>query len=328
MYDIKADVCPWQVDEFDRLTRLHQQGMLPHAILLSAGRCFGKRAFGKALGEYLLCARPKESRACGNCPECLLVAAGTHPDLFILTPEESKVIRVDDVRELIGWAAMTAQKGGYRVALIHPAEAMNVNAANALLKCLEEPGTSTALILVTDRIHGLLPTIRSRCQHVAFSLPSTQQARQWLGKDLDSTADVDLLLDIHGGNPHLLLVSEEQAFQASRNVLANGLMRLLSDEIAPTELAASLLDYDPMQIICHLQAWLLDVIKHASTGDINFIKNRDLSELLETLDAHMSVLSLYGFLDELVEQKVALLGPSNPSKQLLLASLLSRLSTA
>lgn len=328
MYDIKADVCPWQVDEFDRLTRLHQRGMLPHAILLSGGRCFGKRAFGKALGEYLLCARPKESRACRNCPECLLVSAGTHPDLFILTPEESKVIRVDDVRELIGWAAMTAQRGGYRVALIHPAEAMNVNAANALLKCLEEPGASTALILVTDRMHGLLPTIRSRCQRVSFSLPSTQRARQWLGKHLDSTSNVDLLLDIHGGNPHLLLVSEEQAFQACRNVLASGLMRLLNNEIAPTELAALLVDYNPIQIIGHLQTWVMEVIKHSLNEDINFMKNKDLSELFETLDGHMSVLSLYGVLDELVEQKVALLGPSNPSKQLLLASLLSRLSTA
>jgi DNA polymerase III subunit delta' len=131
---------PWLHARFGELTRLMDAGRLPHALLISGPRGVGKRSLADALIARVLCAAPGEA-ACGRCHGCRMLAAGYHPDLLRVEPEEGKrQIRIDPIREVNAFVAQTAQQGGYRVILIAPAEAMNVAAANALLKSLEEPG--------------------------------------------------------------------------------------------------------------------------------------------------------------------------------------------
>ena len=108
------------------------------AYLLYGPAGIGKRALAEHWAAQLLCQRPAAAGACGECKACQLLAAGTHPDYFVLEPEEAeKPIRVDQVRDLVGFVVQTAQLGGRKVVLLEPAEAMNVNAANALLKALK-----------------------------------------------------------------------------------------------------------------------------------------------------------------------------------------------
>ncbi|MDZ7686545.1 MAG: hypothetical protein U5O39_17460 [Gammaproteobacteria bacterium] len=147
-----AQFYPWQAPLKARIARLHGADTLPHALLLSGPRHLGKRAFAAAVAGAMLCRRPLDGDRCGECEDCLLFTAGTHPDYRRIFPEERsggkstgemnerKLIVIDQIRDLIEWANQTAQRGGMKTVVIHPAEQMNVNAANALLKCPRRAG--------------------------------------------------------------------------------------------------------------------------------------------------------------------------------------------
>jgi DNA polymerase-3 subunit delta' len=110
-----------------------------------------------------------------------LFLAGTHPDYYALAPlEDSRLIRVDQIRELAAALALTAHGGGATVGTIAPADAMNSNAANALLKTLEEPRSGATLILSTAVPSRLPATVRSRCQRLTLKAPARAEALQWL----------------------------------------------------------------------------------------------------------------------------------------------------
>ena len=173
-----ADVYPWQQSLWQQLAGRSQHA---HAYLLHGPAGIGKRALAERLMARLLCLSPSGLDACGSCKSCHLLAAGTHPDNFVLEPEEAdKPIKVDQVRELVDFVVQTAQLGGRKVVLLEPAEAMNLNAANALLKSLEEPSGNTVLLLISHQPSRLLPTIKSRCVQQACPLPSEAMSLAWL----------------------------------------------------------------------------------------------------------------------------------------------------
>src|SRR5687768_12580266 len=137
---MSADLLPWHSAHFSHLIALRDQGRLGHAYLLEGPRGLGKRAFALYLARALLCQRPQAGHPCGTCQSCLLLAAGTYPDLWQVEPEEDKrAIRIEQLRDTVDFMSRTAGPGSRKVIIISPAEAMNVNAANALLKALEEP---------------------------------------------------------------------------------------------------------------------------------------------------------------------------------------------
>ena len=190
-------VYPWSNETFKAL--LERKGRLPHALLLRGRDGIGKLACAEALARALLCERPaKDGSACGHCTGCAWMGQGSHPDFRRLEPENlaaeqgeaeqkgerkaSVQISVEQVRELAGFINISSHRGGAKVVLIHPAEALNVNAANALLKNLEEPPPNCYFLLVAHRWHQLLPTLRSRCEQVVLPLPGRKEARDWLGQ--------------------------------------------------------------------------------------------------------------------------------------------------
>lgn len=181
---------------------------LPHALLIHGPQGVGKLSLAEHLAQSLLCEAEDRRRVpCGVCDGCRWFLAGSHPDFRRLEPESlarrpaagddeelpaegpsgtrkpSSEIRVDQVRGLDGFLNHQSHRGGRRVALVHPAEAMNVNAANALLKGLEEPPGSAVFILVSHHAARLLATIRSRCVTVPVGLPSAEAARAWLADE-------------------------------------------------------------------------------------------------------------------------------------------------
>lgn len=200
---------------------------LPHAVLIQGPEGVGKLALAERLAGRLLCESPTElSDACGRCEGCRWVRAGTHPDLRRLEPdalaenaasaEESEresrgarrakpsiEIRVDQVRELSDFLYLGSHRGRRRVAIVHPAEAMNVHAANALLKGLEEPPAGAMFLLVSHHPARLLPTIRSRCVVVSVARPEQSAALAWLESITPQVRDAKRWLAFTGGSPRL-----------------------------------------------------------------------------------------------------------------------------
>ena len=167
------------------LLRAATSGRLPHAWLLTGPRGVGKATLAYRFARHLLAEPTREAGLFGDTPETLYVspedpvfrrvAAGGHSDLLTLerqADEKGKmrsVIPVDDVRRLLSFARMTAGEGGWRVAIVDSIDEMNRNAANALLKILEEPPPRSLLLLVSHAPGALLPTIRSRCCQLALA---------------------------------------------------------------------------------------------------------------------------------------------------------------
>ena len=126
---------PWQQSGWQRLQPAVESGRLPHALLLVGPEGIGKQQFAQALAALLLCHAPDGGTPCGQCRSCTLLAAGSHADLLnVGLEEDSRVIKIDQVRGLIDFAAKTPALGASKLVVMGPAEAMNINAANALLK--------------------------------------------------------------------------------------------------------------------------------------------------------------------------------------------------
>ena len=232
---------PWQSHLWQQMVQRDRNDNLAHAYLLRGVPGVGKLQFARSFASYLLCLSPINGEACGRCKECELLLAGTHPDIVIVEPDEpGRPIKIDRVRELNEFAHKTAQQGGRRVIIINPAEAMNVNASNALLKCLEEPGEDTLYLLISARAGDMLPTIRSRCQQLTFTCPDKEVAMEWLQEKLENPADASELLDMVAGAPLEAERFAREGVPETRRKLSEGVKALLKGKVTPVELAKRL----------------------------------------------------------------------------------------
>ena len=201
---------PWLLERGRATLARDAAGRLPHALLLGGLPGVGKRAFGHWLVEALLCRSRTPDGACGACGSCRQLLADAHPDFRELGPEgASATIRIDAVRDLVEWLQLTAQGEGYRAALLLGADTMNRNAANALLKTLEEPGERGLLVLVADRVAALPATVRSRCQTLVLGAGERGLALEWLA---GRVADPEAALARARGRPFAAL----EAFDETR----------------------------------------------------------------------------------------------------------------
>lgn len=216
---------PWNQSILESLKgRLER---LPHAILLHGPRGVGKLALAEAMAQLFLCEhKDLKARPCGQCDGCRWYLAGNHPDFRRLEPEAiakvpqameeeegsakedaparrtkqpSLFILIEQVRELAAFLNLRSHRGALRVALVHPAEDLYPNAANALLKGLEEPPSGAVFILVSHRPSRLLPTVRSRCVAVPVPIPPRDAALAWLGAQ--GVQNSDRWLAFAGGAP-------------------------------------------------------------------------------------------------------------------------------
>lgn len=259
---------PWQTSLWQRLQAQREADQLPHAMLLAGPAGVGKRRFAMALGAGLLCQSPKDGVACGSCRACALLAAGTHPDWAWLAPEEKgKAIKIDSIRQQVETMAQTAQQGGRKLVVLEPAEAMNRNAANALLKTLEEPSGATVILLISDSPARLLPTIRSRCQRLDFPLPPVAATRAWLAPLAADPKRLEAALYESGQRPLLARQLLDADGLEKRQALAVALADVLEERISVVTAAERWQEWDFEDLLDWLQARLGAAARCQLAGD-------------------------------------------------------------
>ena len=299
------DVLPWQQEVWQRLAAQRARDRLPHALLLWGPPGIGKLRLATALAQAVLCAAPRDTgAACGTCRPCVLFQAHTAPDFHNIAPaEEKSVIAVDQVRELIHFMSMKSHQGGYKVAVLAPAEAMNINAANSLLKTLEEPTPHTVLILVSARPAQLTATVRSRCQAIALGVPTPEHAAAWLAGQLppEQRAQVDALLAIANGAPLAALALAAGDALAQRRDLFSALQGMTQRAELPFAVAEAWGSRGVRQAVAWMQSWVMDLIRLKSVATPPRLANPDLAADLQVMAERLHLAGLYQQLNALTE---------------------------
>ena len=244
-----------------------------HALLLQGASGLGQYELGLALAAAWLCHAPTSVGACGVCPSCHGIEVRAHADFSVLMPETdmlalnwplsekaqkdiddkkrkpSKEIRVEAMRDLLGFTQTTGSGANGKVVLIYPAERMNTITANTLLKTLEEPAGRTRFILASAAAHELLPTVRSRCQVHPMQWPTSAEGLRWLVQQGLPEGEATVLLKAAGGRPDDAQALFQLGFQAKNwRALPKALQRgdpgVLADNAAPLVLSS-------LQKVCH-----------------------------------------------------------------------------
>jgi DNA polymerase-3 subunit delta' len=303
---------PWQEKLWLQIVERARNGTLPHALLLTGGNGIGKRDFAVRFGQLLLCESFQNSSGggevtlpCGHCHGCRLNQVATHPDLKIVEPQsEGKVISIDQIRELSEFLGLKSHYGNVQVAVIFPAEKMNRFAANSLLKTLEEPTSSTHILLVTSQPSALLPTIRSRCQQIPFPPPATESALEWLKSKAGKVgeSEVNAMLRLANGAPlEALEYLRNDTRKLVEAVLAS-FAKVTSGEADPVTVAKVWSEADVRLLIKWLILWTSYMITLKSAGqapDSDFVG----VSVLQRLAAKVDLQSLFQLLDKLTETR-------------------------
>ena len=270
---------PWHREVLARIASDREH--MPHALLVQGREGIGKVDFARALAAAVLCEAPRAGLACESCPSCHWLSQGNHPDFREIVPEaaseddeeevadakekaKSVFIKIEQVRAVADFLTLSTHRAGFRVLLLHPAESMHPNAANSLLKSLEEPPPGTLIVLVSDRPARLLATLRSRCRKVVLQTPPRDEALAWLRTQ--DIAAPEAALAAAGGAPLLavrLAAPEEAEFRR----------RLLAELARPT--GADPLGFAPIvdrtaveRFLYGLQTWVHDLVRARLAGDV------------------------------------------------------------
>jgi len=317
-----AEAYPWQDGLWQQLAGRAQHA---HAYLLHGPVGIGKRALAERLMASLLCQAPAASNACGECKSCLLLKAGSHPDNYVLEPEEAdKAIKVDQVRDLVSFVVQTSQMGGRKVVLIEPVESMNINAANALLKSLEEPSGDTVLLLVSHQPSRLLPTIKSRCVQQTCPLPSEAMSLQWLAKALPDSSDEERveLLTLAAGSPLAAVSLQAQGVREQRALVVDGVKKLLKQQQSPTQLAEGWNAIPLLLLFDWFCDWSSLILRYQLTEDEAGLGLPDMRKVIQYLAQKSSQDKILNIQDWILAQRQKVLSKANLNRVLLLEALL------
>lgn len=329
---MSLDLLPWHVQPLREL--LHRREKLPHALLLYGRQGIGKVEFARALAQSLLCESPEHVVACGGCDACGWFSQGNHPDYRELMPEalseddaepeapieadskekkKSKEIRVEQIRAIADFMTLSTHRAGFRVLLIHPAETLNVNAANSLLKTLEEPPPRTVILLVSDQIGRLLATIKSRCQRVMVGAPSEAAALAWL--TAQGIANADIALGQAGGGPLDAIAFADADYQAQYMAFLQVLTVADADHLAA---AQAFEKSDLVNIVTWLQTWVSDLVRARLTGEVRHHRARQ--PVIARIASRLHLPALFQFESQLRQTRRTIHHPLNA--RLLLEQLL------
>ena len=299
---------PWLAAAREKVAAALTGGRLPHALLLNGLPGIGKAALAEYIARLVLCDRGGAA-PCGECASCVLHAAGNHPDLKrVGLVEDKKQIMVEDVRALIAELTLKSYRGGRKVAIIDPADALNTSGANALLKTLEEPSGAALIMLTVARLDRLPATIASRCQRVAIAVPPTSVSLEWL-RAIDPNIEWGGPLALAAGAPLAALgLASRGALKLEREMaeLPNQLARPDPDLVG---LAESFKADFPGERLRWIENWVTERIRRglapAATG--HTLPTAGLRSAART----RHIQALYAILDELRTAQAAMRGNAN-----------------
>lgn len=312
-------VYPWHQRQWQEI--LQRKTALPHALLFKGKEGIGKFDFVRKLALSLACVTSAaDGAACGACQSCRWFAAGNHPDYREMLPEAMRPagveealadgrkprqeIIVDQVRELQDFINLTANHLNGKTIVVYPAERLNVNAANALLKNLEEPPPSTRFMLVAHRPSYLPATIISRCQQVVLPTPPAAAAEQWLREQ--GIADPALSLAQTGNAPLAALTLDDGEFWTQRKALLDSLASSKLDALA---LAEQVREFPVGRLLGWLQRWTYDLLSAKSVGRVRY--NPDFEQALTRIAARLGAADIARCHRALVRQQRSVNHPLN-----------------
>lgn len=305
---------------------------LPHALLLVGQEGSGVVELAHAFTTALLCEGAQvQGKACGHCVACRWLQQHSHPDFRLLIPEAmrseeeaaaasssekrkpSQQILIEQVRDLQDFLAVATHRQGLRVILLYPAESMNHNTANALLKMLEEPPAGTVFVLVTFNLDHLLPTIRSRCQKIALPVPPSDVATQFLAGQ--GVKEADKWLAMAGGVP---LQALELAQHGEPSWLIALLQFLTQGAKGDPFVTASKIEQglkesktrDPLVTVVNwLQKWAIDLACVAQDLPAQYFVRQERS--LQNLSSMLSPITTVRYVRNLITHRQAASQPLN-----------------
>jgi DNA polymerase III subunit delta' len=276
---------PWHQAAWFRFGRALETERLSHAWLIE-----GPQGLGKLHLAFRMAARVLDTHWQPADPPVPL----QHPDLTWVTLEiddqgkQKRQIGIDQIREACASLAMTSYAGGWKVAVIWPAEQLNLHSANALLKTLEEPAPRTLLLMVRSRLDTLPATIASRCQRLRIAPPSTRQAVDWL-EARTGTADWRRLLALAGGAPLLALLLAEEGFRDLDAEFSTDLLGVLVRQREPLEVAAGWARRPLAMTLRWLDVWTAELVRLKAAGqpvDMAPDRHEALQTALEGIPLH------------------------------------------
>ncbi len=320
---------PWLDSAMGSLAAMQAAGRMPHAILIHAAQGTGGDWLATWVAQLVLCptpthgAPPAAGRPCAECASCRRVVEGQHPDLAWVRPiEDSQQIRIEQIRELCAELSLTSHQGGYKVAIIDPADSLNRFAANALLKTLEEPPARTLLMLVSAEPSRLPATLRSRCQRIDVRPPSRAESLEWLAR-ARGAGDWNAVLDVIGEAPLTAATLDPGATAALRSETWHALDEVRAGAADPVLTAERWSRSElPLRLAC-LENWLTERIRRGLTELVQNAELRATAQIGRS-DSVMNTRTLFQLLDAVRDLKTALATPINRS--LALESLLRSLS--
>jgi DNA polymerase III subunit delta' len=287
---------------------------ISHAYIFSGPDGVGKRLAALSFAKALNCDSAGSGEPCDQCASCKKIDSSTHPDIFILKPEEEGAsIKIEDIRALIKDVYLKPFEARKKVYIIESAEYMKHEAANALLKTLEEPPADSVIILLAENIKSLFHTIVSRCQVVKFFPLKLKEVEEILTTKYSlSQADAHTLSHLSGGRLGEALKFKEEDIFTKRSLLID---KILSGD--KTDFDFDDMPKEDVKIYLDMMlAWYSDIINmKAGAADhmlINIDKIDSLSKEAKRLsfdrieDIINSVISAIIHIDQNANQKLAM----------------------
>ncbi len=294
------------------------------AFIFSGRKGIGQLEFSNYLAKSLLCEQPTQTQyACGNCRSCQWFEQGIHPNFYRLEPEAwvefdadaaqtfndskqpseetsskkklSQQITIDQTRHLDQFLYLSAHQSARKIILIHPADCMNIPAANAMLKKIEEPPPQVLFFLVTDRLQTLLPTIVSRCMRITLPHPDRLSVKDWLHQEGIDESSIDL--SWFGTSPQLVKRYFEADYLTYHAELIAGISSPM--QLDPIALAEKLYKLELSMIISWLQKWCYDLVSHQMIGMVYY--HRRYETAIKTIVAKTEPKQLIDFWKQLTQ---------------------------
>jgi len=331
-----GDLLPWTQTAFEAF--FLTQDRQAHAYLLAGHSGLGKTVFAEQLAKTLLC-QENDQKACGLCQSCRLFESGSHPDLHVLQSEKrtldvedmfaiyapryleeeskrnkrkkpSAVIAIDQVRDVVPDINTRPHLSNCRVIVLNAAEDLNINAANSLLKSLEEPPADSFFLLICHDPGKLLPTLRSRCNRIDFRLPEKHQALQWLNSQLPGIPNAADLLDSAAGIPLRALALAEGGGGSDNSLVTNVMLQLANRQVDPVTAASELIKKSELvDILTPVQMLISRIIRIKFSPESALMAKKEHDGVLIEIGKRLNFKQLYAFLDKVAETKQLAGGP-------------------